>query len=61
MGCVVREAEQTGRFVFVVFGDGDGADDCEDKDYVEDAPDMREERLVSTLSNLLPHGCVVSY
>jgi len=28
----------------------------EDKDYVEDAPGMRDERLVSTLSNLLPHG-----
>lgn len=33
----------------------------QDKDYVEDALVMRDEPLVSTLSNLFAHGCVVGY
>jgi len=51
VGCVEWKAERMEEsFVILVMGLS------EDKDYVEDAPGMRDERLVSTLSNLLPHG-----
>jgi len=39
-------------------GDGDGAGETEEEDYVETAHDMQDERLTSTLSNLFAHGCV---